>query len=87
MATSMQVADGIRDLNVEWDDPAEFHQILVHLHEIVRATQERLQAVADRLDETPLRQEYQGPVAEAAGSMSGIADQLQQVTGGGVLRR
>ena len=86
MATSAQVADQIRDLNVHWDDAEELHQILMHLHEIIDATQERLQAVSDRLPDTAIKQAYADAVAEAAGSMRGSADRLQDVIGGGVLR-
>jgi hypothetical protein len=86
MATSAQVAEGIRDLNVDWDDAEELHQILMHLHEIIEATQERLQRVGDKLSETALKEKYADAVAEAAGSLSGSADSLQSVVGGGVLR-
>jgi hypothetical protein len=86
MATSAQVADQIRDLNVHWDDAEELHQILMHLHTIIEATQERLQSISDRLPETAIKQSYADAVAEAAGSLSGSADQLQSVIGGGVLR-
>jgi len=86
MATSQQVADQIRDLNVDWDDAEELHQILVHLHEIIAATQERLQRVGDSLEETAIKPEDRDAVQEAAGTLSGSADQLQEVVGGGVLR-
>ena len=86
MATSRQVAEQIRDLNVDWDDAEELHQILMYLHEVIEATQERLQRVGDSLEETAIKPEYRDAVQEAAGTLSGSADQLQQVIGGGVLR-
>lgn len=85
MATSRQVAEQIRDLNVDWDDAEELHQILMYLHEVIEATQERLQRVGDSLEETAIKPEYRDAVQEAAGTLSGSADQLQQVIGGGVL--
>jgi hypothetical protein len=86
MATSQQVAEQIRDLSVEWDDAEELHQILMYLHEIITAAQERLQRVGDSLEETAIKPEYREAVNEAAGTLSGSADQLQEVIGGGVLR-
>jgi uncharacterized membrane protein YccC len=86
MATSQQVADGIRDLNVDWDNAEELHQILMHLHEIVQATQERLQLVADKLPETAIKPEYSDTISESAADLNGVADKIQSVVGGGVLQ-
>jgi hypothetical protein len=86
MATSRQVAEQIRDLSVDWDDAEELHQVLMHLHEIIEATQERFQRLGDKLAETALTERYSEAVAEAAGSLSGVADQIQSVVGGGVLQ-
>lgn len=86
MATAQDVAEGIRDLNVDWDNAEELHQTLMHLHEIIEATQERLHQVAQSLEETALKPQYHEAVAEAAGSLNGAAEGLQEVVGGGVLQ-
>lgn len=87
MATSAQVADAIRDLDTDFDDAETLHQNLVNLHEIIAATQEVLQRTGDKVAETPLNKAgYSDAIHEAAGNLSGVADQLQQVVGGGVLQ-
>lgn len=85
MATSAQVADGIRDLSVDFDDAETLHQTLMHLHEITEATREKLQNLGERVAETGLKEKYAEAIQDAAGSLSGVGDQLQSVVGGGVL--
>jgi hypothetical protein len=86
MATSQQVADGIRDLEVHFDDAEELHQVLLHLHEITEATREKFQQLGDRVSETGLKEHYADAIHEAANDLSGVGDKVQSVVGGGVLQ-
>ena len=86
MATSAQVADGIRDLDVDFDDAETLHQVLMHLHEVTEATREVFERLAEKVKETGLKEKYGETIEEAAGSLSGIGDQVQEVVGGGVLQ-
>ena len=86
MATSQQVADGIRDLSIEFSDAEELHQVLMYLHEITEATREKFTQLADRVGETALKPQYEEAIQDAASSLSGVGDQLQSVVGGGVLQ-
>lgn len=87
MADVRAVAEGIEELG-GWDaeDPEQLHTTLTDLHRVVEATQAAYQRIADKLPETGVRTEYAEAVADAAGSLGGVADQLRSIIGGGVLR-
>lgn len=86
MATSAQVAEGISDLDIDFDDAETLHQVLLHLHEITEAVQGRLNSLADRVAETGLKEKYSDAIKEAASAQSGVGEQLKDVVGGGVLQ-
>jgi hypothetical protein len=69
----------------EFADPQDVHDTLVGMHEIVAAVQETLQQWSEQLSETGVHPAYVDATESAAASMSGIAEELQQVTAGGVM--
>lgn len=81
------MADEIRSQGGrDFSDPQDVHDTLAGMHEIVRAQQEVLSDWAERLAETGVHPAYAEAAQEAASSMNGIADSLEQVTAGGVMR-
>jgi hypothetical protein len=87
MADTAAMADEIRSMGgSDFADPQDVHDYLSNVHQLVEAMQENLAARADQLDETGVHPAYPAAVREAAGAMSGIADELESVTSGGVMR-
>jgi hypothetical protein len=81
------VADQIREMRArDFADPQDVHDSLSGLHELVRALQEVLHDYGERFDETGVHPRYGEATREAAAGMNGIADQLEGVTSGGVMR-
>jgi hypothetical protein len=81
------MADEIRGMGGhDFADPQDVHDYVANVHQLVDAMQENLAARADQLDETGVHPAYPEAVREAAMAMSGIADQLEGVTAGGVMR-
>ena len=82
-----EMGDQIREQGGrDFADPQDVHDTLTGLHEIVAAMQETLQQISERLSETGVHPAYVDATEEAASQMSGIADELEQVTAGGVMR-
>ena len=80
-------ADQIREMaSHEFADPQDVHDTLTGMHELVSAMQEVLSQWGETLAETGVHPRYAGAAHEAAGSMQGISEQLEQVTAGGVMR-
>lgn len=87
MATSAQVADGIRDLNVEWSDSNELHEILTDLNEPARAMYDKFQVLADKVAEEPgVKDQYAQSIAEIANDFAAAADKLKEAVGEGLVR-
>jgi hypothetical protein len=87
MADTAAMADEIRSMGGrEFEDPQDVHDTLAGMHEIVAACQETLAHWGQQLGETGVHPAYAEAAQEAAGSMAGIADQLEGVTSGGVMR-
>jgi hypothetical protein len=81
------MAEQIRELGGrEFHDPQDVHDSLTGLHELVGALQDVLHGYGERFDETGVHPRYGEAAREAAGGMAGIADSLEQVTAGGVMR-
>lgn len=86
MDTAAQ-ADQIREMGGhEFDDPQDVHDTLTGMHEIIAATEEVLRRWGESLQETGVHPKYAEAAAEAAAAMSGIAEELEAVTSGGVMR-
>ena len=80
-------ADQIREMaGYEFADPQDVHDTVSGMHEIIAACQEVLAHWGQTLAETGVHPAYGEAASEAAASMQGIADQLAQVTAGGVMR-
>jgi len=81
------MADQIRELGgQEFADPQDVHDTLAGMHEIVAAAQDVLGHWSRTLAETGVHPAYAEAAHEAAAAMAGIADQLESVTAGGVMR-
>lgn len=81
------MADQIRELQgQEFRDPQDVHDSVAGLHYLVAALQDVLRDFGERFDETGVHPRYGEATREAAGQMAGIADTLEQVTAGGVMR-
>lgn len=81
------MADEIRSQGAhDFSDPQDVHDTLADMHQLVEAMQDTLSQWAERLTETGVHQKYPEAVQEAANQMHGIADQLESVTAGGVMR-
>lgn len=81
------MADEIRSMgSAEFADPQDVHDTLAGMHELVQSMQDVLNGWGLSLAETGVHPVYSETVQEAAGAMSGIADQLQSVLSGGVMR-
>ena len=81
------MADEIRSMGgAEFADPQDVHDTLSGMHELVQSMQDVLNGWGLSLAETGAHPAYAEAVQEAAGNMAGIADQLQGVTAGGVMR-
>ena len=87
MASAQQAADAIGDIHMEWNDANDLDEVVMNISSVITALQEKVQRLGDGLEETALRETYGAAVKEAAASLSGIADHLHSVVGGGVLRR
>jgi hypothetical protein len=87
MADTAAMADEIRSMGgSDFADPDDVHDYVANVHQLVEALQQNLAARADQLDETGVHPAYPEAVREAAAAMSGIADQLETITSGGVMR-
>jgi hypothetical protein len=81
------MADQIRELGGrEFEDPQDVHDTVSGLHELIAALQDVLHGYGQALPETGVHPAYAEAVQEAAGNMAGIADSLESVTAGGVMR-
>jgi len=81
------MADEIRSMaGRDFSDPQDVHDTVSGVHEIVAALQEALNEMGQRLEETGVHPAYPAAVQEAASQMSGIADELEAVTAGGVMQ-
>ena len=81
------MAEQIREQgSQDFADPEDVHNTLTGLHEIVGALQETLQQISEQLSETGVHPAYVDATESAAAAMTGIADELQGVTSGGVMR-
>jgi hypothetical protein len=86
MADTAAMADEIRSMGGhEFADPDDVHSTLTGMHEIVAACQETLARWGEQLGETGVHPAYADAAREAASSMTGIADELEEVTSGGVM--
>ena len=81
-----QQADQIREAGAaEFVSPNSVHDVLTSMHEVIQATREALAGIGRQVEEQPgIIQSYGEAAHEAAGSMSGAADALEQVTGPGI---
>jgi hypothetical protein len=81
------MADDIREMgNREFSDPQDVHDTVSGMHQLVSALQETLQHMGEALETTGVHPAYPTAVQEAASQMSGIADELEAVTAGGVMQ-
>jgi hypothetical protein len=80
------MADQIREAGgQEFVSPNNVHDVLTSMHEVIESTQGALADIGRQVDEQPgIIRDYGDAAHEAAGSMSGAADALQQVTGPGI---
>jgi len=80
------MADQIREAGAqEFVGPNNVHDVLTSMHEVIQATQEALSDIGGQVDDQPgVIKDYGEAAHEAAGSMSGAADALEQVTGPGI---
>jgi len=86
MDTASQ-ADQIREMGGhEFSDPQDVHDTLTGMHELVSALEEVLRRWGETLQETGTHPRYAEATSEAAAAMSGIAEELEAVTSGGVMR-
>ena len=87
MADTMAMADEIRTMGGgEFAGPEDVHEYLQNVHQLVEALRENLSNKGLELSEMGVHPAYPEAIQEAAGMMTGIADQLEQVTAGGVMR-
>lgn len=87
MSSSVQGAkDAIDEMpNVgDMDDPQMIHDHVVTWPEILDSVQEKCLRISEDIPGTGVKDSYADAYAEAAASLSGIADQLRNVVGGGV---
>jgi hypothetical protein len=81
------MADEIRSMGgAEFADPQDVHDTVSGAHEIVAALQEVLNGWGFTLSETGVHPRYAEAMQEAAGGMQGVAEQLEEITSGGVMR-
>jgi len=80
------MADQIREAGAqEFASPNNVHDVLTSMHEVIQATQEALAGIGHQIDEQPgVVREYGEAAHEAAGSMAGVADGLQEQVGPGI---
>lgn len=87
MADTAAMADEIRGMGGgELADPEDVHNYLQNVHELIAALQDNLTAKAEELSEMGVHPRYPETIAEAAAAMSGIADEVEAVVSGGVMR-
>lgn len=81
------MADQIREMGgAEFADPQDVHDTLAGMHELVQAMQDTLNGWGLSLAETGTHPVYAETVHEASSDMAGIADKLESVISGGVMR-
>jgi hypothetical protein len=87
-ADIQQQAEQIREMGaMEFHDSNHAHDTLVNLADIIAATQETIQQIGEKIREAPgITNDYAEAADEAAGQMSGIADQLQEQVGQGIVQ-
>ena len=88
MADMQSMADQIREIGLsDFADSNDAHENLVNLSKIVEATQETLSSMAEKIREAPgITNDYAEAAEEAAGSLSGVADELHGKVGLGIVR-
>jgi hypothetical protein len=80
------MADEIRGMGGEFSDPDDVHNYLVNVHDLISALQENLYRSGEQLSEMGVHQRYPEAVQEAGASLSGIAEELEAITSGGVMQ-
>lgn len=87
MADTKAMADEIRSMGGrEFSDPQDVHDTLAGMHELIAALEEVLRQWGDTLEETGVHPRYAEAAKEASAAMSGIAEELEAVTRGGVMQ-
>lgn len=87
MGNMQSIADSIeQEGGKDFDDPQDVHDSLTGAHEAVRAMQTMLQQWSEKLAESGVHPRYAEAATEAAQALSGVADELEQVTSGGVMQ-
>lgn len=87
MADTQSMAEQIREMGGhEFDDPQDVHDTLTGMHELIAALEEVLRRWGEALQETGTHPRYAETVQEAAAAMSGIAEEVEEVTKGGVMQ-
>jgi hypothetical protein len=81
------MADEIRTMGqAEFADPQDVHDTLTGMHEMVQAMQDVLNGWGLSLAETGVHPRYPEAAQEAAQRIAGVAETLEEVTSGGVMR-
>ena len=88
MAEVREAAEQIREMAAsDFHDSNHAHDVLVELSDIIAAAEETVRAVGEKVREAPgITNDYAEAADEAAGSLSGIADQLHERIGEGIVR-
>lgn len=81
-----EMADQIREAGArEFVSPNNVHDVLASMHEVIGATREALSGIGRQVDNQPgVIRDYGEAAHEAAGSMSGAADALEEVVSPGI---
>jgi hypothetical protein len=81
------MADQIREMSgQDFADPEDVHRTVAGYHELIAAMQEATHQTAEKLSETGVHPAYVQAMEEAAQHLNGIAEELEQVTAGGVMQ-
>jgi hypothetical protein len=81
------MADEIRSMGGgEFADPDDVHEYLVNVHDLIAALQDNLYSSGEQLAEMGVHPRYAEAVQEAGAAMGGIAEEVESVTSGGVMR-
>ena len=88
MTDVMATAEQIREMGAtEFHDANHAHESLVNMHEVIAATQEWAHQMAEKIREAPgITNDYAEIADEAAASLSGVADQVQEGVGQGIVQ-
>ena len=88
MSDVMAMAEQIREMGAtEFHDANHAHESLVHMHEVIAATQEWAQQMGEKIREAPgITNDYAEVADEAASALSGISDGVQEGLGEGIVQ-